>query len=158
MKLWMAAGWFLACVLVGCGIYRQQWNKVRAYTQWVNFCDHLHQAIGFAMQPLPYVIADYVPISRGECRLSLLNYLECLQKKVDLNRERCQKLVNDESIAEFLYQLGRTGRETEQEKICAIRTILVAKKNQAEHNLKVKASIMLKLLIIIGIAGGILWM
>ena len=158
MKFWMAGGWLLACVLIGCGIYRQYWNKARSYAQWVNFCDHLHQAIGFALQPLPQIIDGFIAICRGECRSGLSQYLALLQQKTDLTRERCQSIVSDESIAEFLYQLGRTGRETEQEKICAIRAILVTKKNQAEHNLKVKASIILKLLIIIGIAGGILWM
>lgn len=158
MNLWLAGGWFCACVLVGCGTYRQYWCKVRDYTQWVAFCDHLSQAIGFALQPLPQVVGDYLSVCRGDCRLVLNHYLELLMTKTDLTRERCQSIVVDKNIAEFLYQLGRTGRETEQAKIKSSRAILEAQKKQAEHNLRTKASIILKLLIIIGIAGGILWM
>ncbi len=158
MKLWLAGGWFLACVLVGCGIYRQHWNKVKTYTDWVNFCDYLQQAIGFALQPLPQVIAGFLPTCRSDCYSALLQYGKLLQQKIDLTRDCCRTCVNDESIAEFLYQLGRTGRETEQAKITAFRVVLETKKNNAVHHLKMKASIILKLLIIIGIAGGILWM
>ncbi len=81
-----------------------------------------------------------------------------LAQKTDLTRARCQALTADPTVAEFLYQLGRTGRETEQDKISAARAIFVTKAQQAQHDLQTKASIILKLLIIIGIAGGILWM
>ena len=158
MKWWFAGGWFLACVLVGMGIYRQQLNKVRDYQQWVSFCDYLHQAIGFALLPLPQVVAEYLPICRGGCRNVLSNYLQLLNGRNDMTRARCQDLVADATVNEFLYQLGRTGKETEQDKINAVRQLLLAQKLQAERDLQSKASIMLKLLIIIGIAGGILWM
>lgn len=157
MNLWLAGGWFLACVLVGCGVYRQQWNKVRDYRQWLAFFDYLNQAIGFALQPLPQAVAGYLPICQGGCQVVLKNYLQILTQKTDISRERCQDLVAEPTLAEFLYQLGRTGRETEQDKIHTVNKIYTAKKEQAEHDLKTKASIMLKLLIIIGIAGGILW-
>lgn len=158
MRWYLAGGWFLACVLLGCLIYRQQLNKVRDCRQWVAFCDHLKQAIGFALQPLPQIVADYLPICRGGCRTVLQEYLQLLQAKTDLTREKCQTVINDQVMAEFLYQLGRTGRESEQDKIQALRATLVNRQKQAEHDLQSKASIMLKLLIIIGIAGGILWM
>ena len=158
VRLWLAGGWFLICVLIGCKIYRQQWNKVRDYKNWVSFCGHLHQAIGFALLPLPQVIADYLPVCRGECRRVLANYLGLLKENVDLTRERCQSLCDDPVLTEFFYQMGRTGRETEQDKIIALRTVLQEKQEQAQRDLQSKASIMLKLLIIIGIAGGILWM
>lgn len=158
MKWWLAGGWFVACVLVGCGIYRQQLGKARDYTQWVAFCDHLNQAIGFALQPLPQVVAAYLPVCRGGCQTVLKGYGQMLAQKNDLTRARCQALTADPTVAEFLYQLGRTGRETEQDKISAARVIFVAKAQQAQHDLQTKASIILKLLIIIGIAGGILWM
>lgn len=157
MKWWLAGGWFLACVLVGCGIYRQHLNRVRDYQQWVAFCDHLHQAIGFALQPLPQVITEFLPVCRGGCHAVLSAYLQLLDERTDLTRARCQTLIVDPVVNEFLYQLGRTGRETEQEKIVAVRQTLITKKEQAQHDLQSKASIMLKLLIIIGIAGGILW-
>ncbi len=157
MNWWLASGWFIICVLLGAGIYRQQWNRVHDYTDWVNFCDYLHQAIGFALQPLPQAVAAYLPICRGGCQSVLNSYLQLLKHKVDLTRERCAKLTTDTTLVEFLYQLGRTGRTTEQDKIVAARTILNDKAQQAKHDLQTKASIMLKLLIIIGIAGGILW-
>ncbi|MCM1404527.1 MAG: hypothetical protein NC133_03460 [Prevotella sp.] len=158
MKWWLAGGWFVACVLVGCGIYRQQWGKARDYRQWVAFCDHLHQAIGFALLPLPQVVTDYLAVCRGGCQSVLKGYGQLLAQKTDLTRARCQTLTADTAIAEFLYQLGRTGRETEQDKISAARAIFDAKAQQAQHDLQTKTSIILKLLIIIGIAGGILWM
>lgn len=157
MKWFCAGGWFLACVLFGCGIYRKQLQKARDYAQWVAFCDHLNQAIGFALQPLPQAISDYLPVCRGGCRSVLNNYLQLLKQGKDLTRERCQMLIADPVVNEFLYQLGRTGRETEQNKINAVRKLFVAQQDQAHHDLQSKASIMLKLLIIIGIAGGILW-
>ena len=157
MKWCLAGGWFLACTLIGCGIYRQQLNRVRDYRQWIVFCDHLQQAIGFALQPLPQVIMEFLPVAKGGCYTALSAYLQLLKQKTDLTRTRCQELVADTTVNEFLYQLGRTGRETEQNKITAVRQIIMAKKEQAEHDLQSKASIMLKLLIIIGIAGGILW-
>ena len=158
MKWWLAGGWFVACVLVGCGIYRQKWNQARDYAQWVAFCDHLHQAIGFSLQPLPQAVAAYLPVCRGGCQVVLRGYLQLLERKTDLTRARCQGLVGDATVSEFLYQLGRTGRETEQDKIMAARAIFQTKAQQAKHDLQTKASIILKLLIIIGIAGGILWM
>jgi len=154
----LASCWFLACLLFGCGIYRQSLNKVRDYTYWVNFCDHLHQAIGFNLKPLPQVVTEFLPVCRGGCHNVLKGYLNILDQKTDLTRTRCQALVADTTISEFLYQLGRTGKDTEQDKIIAMRHILTTKKEQAQHNLQSKASITLKLLIIIGIAGGILWM
>ncbi len=157
MNWWLAGGWFTACVLVGCSIYRQQWNRARDYAMWVTFCDHLHQAIGFALQPLPQAVSDYLPICRGNCRVVLNRYWQCLNDKVDLTREKCAELTTDTTLAEFLFQLGRTGRATEQDKIVAVRAIFQNKAEQARHDLHAKASIMLKLLIIIGIAGGILW-
>lgn len=158
MKWWFAGGWFVACVLVGCGIYRQYWNKARDYAHWVAFCDHLHQAIGFSLQPLPQAVAAYLPVCRGGCQAVLNGYLQLLEQRSDLTRARCQTLTTDTVVAEFLYQLGRTGRETEQDKINAARTIFDSKAQQSQHDLQTKASIILKLLIIIGIAGGILWM
>ena len=158
MKWWLAGGWFVACVLIGLGIYRQQWQKVRDYNFWVAFCDHLHQAIGFALQPLPQAVSAYLPVCRGDCHAVLSDYLQLLKDKVDITRERCSRLTMDAVLWEFLYQLGRTGRETEQDKILAARTIFSDKVKQAKHDLQTKASIILKLLIIIGIAGGILWM
>ena len=158
MKWWLAVGWFLACVLFGCGLYRHQWCKVRDYAQWVGFCDHLHQAIGFALQTLPQAVGDYLPVSTGGCRAVLSGYLEMLRNNVDLTRDRCLSLTTDITLAEFLYQLGRTGRITEQDKIKAARIIFDDKTKQARQVLQTKTSIMLKLLIIIGIAGGILWM
>ena len=158
MKWWLAGGWFVACVLVGCGIYRQAWHQARDYRQWVAFCDHLSQAIGFALQPLPGAVAAFLPVCRGNCQVVLNGYLQLLKQHTDLTRERCQELTQDATVAEFLYQLGRTGRETEQDKINAARAILTTKAEQAGRDLQTKASIKLKLLIIIGIAGGILWM
>ena len=141
MNLWLAGGWFCACVLVGCGTYRQYWRKVRDYTQWVAFCDHLSQAIGFALQPLPQVVGDYLSVCRGDCRLVLNHYLELLMTKTDLTRERCQSLCDDPVLTEFFYQMGRTGRETEQDKIIALRTVLQEKQEQAQRDLQSKASI-----------------
>ena len=158
MKWWLAGGWLLGCVLVGCYLYRQQQNKVRDYQQWVAFCDYLHQAIGFALQPLPQVVAAFLPTCNGGCHTALSGYLQLLRDNGDLTRTRCTALISDSIIAEFLYQLGRTGRTTEQDKITAIRAILVNQAKQAQHILQTKTSIILKLLIIIGIAGGILWM
>ena len=157
MNWWLAVGWFVACVLIGIGIYRGQVNKVRDYVNWVGFCDHLHQAIGFALQPLPQAVTAYLPVCRGGCYLVLKKYLELLNSRADLTRERCVSLINDPVLSEFLYQLGRTGKETEQDKIVATRVLINEKAEQAKHDLRNKASIMLKLLIIIGIAGGILW-
>jgi len=154
---WLASGWLVICVLLGVGIYCQQWHRLHDYYDWVKFCDHLHQAIGFTLQPLPQAVAAYLPVSHGGCQNILNNYLLLLKQRVDLTRERCATLTTDTMLAEFLYQLGRTGRETEQNKIVAARTIFNEKAQQAKHDLQTKASIMLKLLIIIGIAGGILW-
>ena len=158
MNWWLAGIWLVTCVCIGLGIYRQQWNKVRDYAGWVGFCDHLHQAIGFALQPLPQAVAAYLPVCRGGCQHVLTDYLQLLNGKKDLTRAGCSKLTTDATLAEFLYQLGRTGRQTEEDKISAVRNILQSKAEQAKHDLQSKASIMLKLLIIIGIAGGILWM
>lgn len=157
MNYFFAGGWFLVCVLIGVSLYRQQLNKVRDYRAWVGFCDHLHQAIGFALQPLPQAVAAYLPVCRGACYLVLKKYLELLNSRADLTRTGCQSLTADNTLAEFLYQLGRTGPATEQDKIHAVREILATQAKQAQHDLQTKASIMLKLLIIIGIAGGILW-
>ena len=157
MRWFLAGGWLLICLLIGCYIYRRQWQKVRDYSQWVAFCNHLHQAIGFALQPLPQAVADYLPLTRGGCHTVLSNYGELLKNKTDLTRACCQDLVAEPTIAEFLYQLGRTDWENEQHKINTVRQILETKKKQAQLDLQSKASIMLKLLIIIGIAGGILW-
>ena len=87
----------------------------------------------------------------------LNNYLQLLRNKVDLTRARCSALTGDSVLTEFLYQLGRTGRTTEQDKITAMRVIMNDKLQGARHVLQTKTSIILKLLIIIGIAGGILW-
>lgn len=157
MNWWLAGGWFAVCFLIGAKIYRQQCNQVRDYTLWVAFCDHLNQAIGFAMQPLPQAVSAFLPVSHGGCYNILNEYLHLLHQKNDLTRERCVTLTSDTVIAEFLYQLGRTDRATEQEKIIAVRTILHEKAQQAKHDLQTKTSIIFKLLIIIGIAGGILW-
>lgn len=153
----MAGGWLLGCVLIGCHIYRQQWLKTRDYAEWVSFCDYLNQAIGFALQPLPQTIKSYLPICHGNCHDVLERYWQLLDHKIDLTREQCQKLTNDSTLCEFMYQLGRTSYETEQNKISKARAIWVDKAQQAKHDLQCKASITLKLLIIIGMIGGILW-
>ncbi len=158
MRWWLAGIWFCGCCLIGLRIYRQQCNKVRDYQNWIAFCDHLNQAIGFALLPLPQILHDYLPACRGGCRTVLSNYLQMLEKNMDMTRECCQTLSCDPVLVEFFYQMGRTGRETEQDKIIALRTVLQQKQEQAQQDLRSKASIMLKLLIIIGIAGGILWM
>lgn len=158
MKWWGAGIWFLTCCIAGCRIYWRQCNKVRDYQNWIAFCNHLYQAIGFALLPLPQVIHDYLPACRGGCCTVLNNYLQMLKQNVDMTRERCQTLCGESFLAEFFYQMGRTGQETEKEKIVALRSVLTEKLEQAQRELQSKASIMLKLLIIIGIAGGILWM
>lgn len=158
MKWWLAGGWLLVCVLIGCYLYRQQHNKARDYQQWVAFCDYLHQAIGFALQPLPQAVAAFLPTCSGGCHAVLSGYLHLLRDNDDLTRARCATLTADATIAEFLYRLGRTGRATEQDKIAAARVLFNDQAQQARHILQTKTSIILKLLIIIGIAGGILWM
>ena len=158
MRWGVALGWLVACVLIGVGIYRRYYGQARDYRQWVAFCDHLGSAIGFSLQPLPQAVADYLPVCRGGCHAVLTGYLQCLRAQVDLTRAKCQSLAGDAVIAEFLYQLGRTGRETEQARIQAVRAIFTGKAEQAERDLRGKASILLKLLIIIGMVGGILWM
>lgn len=157
MNYWLSATWLLACVLLGFGVYHQFANRVRDLTGWVNFCDHLHQSIGFVLQPLPQVVAAYLPVARGNCAQVLQRYLQMLNAKSDLTRANCRTLLHDETLSEFLYQLGRTGRETEQNKISAVRAVLQERLSTAKQDLRTKASITLKLLIIIGIAGGILW-
>jgi len=103
-------------------------------------------------------VAAYLPVCRGGCYAVLKNYWQLLRDNVDLTRARCVALTPDVMLSEFLYQLGRTDRATEQDKIVVARNIFDAKAKQAQHNLQTKTSIILKLLIIIGIAGGILWM
>ncbi len=155
---WILAGsWCLVCILWGLAVYRHYWNRVRDYTDWVKFCDYLHQSMGFNLQPLPQIVADYLPTCRGSCHSVLQSYLQLLNGKVDLTRQRCSALVSEQLLAEFLYQLGRSGLETEQNKVTTMRSIMHEKCEQAKHESQSKASIMLKLLIIIGIAGGILW-
>ena len=68
--------------------------------------------------------------------------------------------INQPSLSETLAIVTMLciDKDQEQDKINAARAIFDAKAKQAEHELKTKASIILKLLIIIGIAGGILWM
>ena len=155
MNWWLAGSWFVACVLIGLGVYRQARCRVRDYAEWVGFCNHVQQAIGFAMQPLPQVVAEYLPVCHGGCHSALQQYEQWLVGKVDFTRTDCARLVADQNLAEFLYQLGRTGRETEQEKTQALRGVLQNSVDQAQQYLRGKASIELKLLIIIGIAGGI---
>ena len=158
MKLWLAVAWLIGCIWLGINLYRRQWNQVRDYAGWVGFCEHLQQAIGFALQPLPQAVESYLPTCRGQCYTVLTGYLQLLKQKVDLTRARCSQLTADTMLAEFLYQLGRTSRETEKDKIMAAHAVFAEKAKLAKHDLQTKASIMLKLLIIIGIAGGILWM
>lgn len=150
-------GFFLLCTAVGVGIYQRSAAKVRFYHALIGFCQHLTTEIGFALKPLPQIVAAYPPTPSTAFNQVLSGYAHLLQSKADLTREQCLALTTDAEVAAFLYGLGRTGSTQEKTKIANAMQIFTAKKTQAETYLHHKASIICKLLIIIGIAGVILW-
>ncbi len=157
MKWFMGGACLIICVVMGVVYYRRSWRRVQFYTEVINFCHHLQTALGFTRPPLPLVIKQALPQATGEFAKALAGYGQLLDGQSALTREKCTALTTDTDVAEFLFQLGRTGSVTEQAKIANALTIFTAKQQQANDHLRFKASITLKLLIIIGIAGVILW-
>ncbi len=157
MKWFMGGACLIICVTVGVVLYRRSWRRVQFYTGVITFCHHLQTALGFTRAPLPTVVGQVLPQISGDLATVLTNYKQLLDGQTALTREKCQTLTTDGDLAEFLYQLGRTGSVTEQVKIDHALTTFTAQKQQATEHLRTKASITLKLLIIMGIAGVILW-
>lgn len=147
----------VTCVAVGIYLYRQSWRRVQFYTGAIEFCHYLQTAIGFTRPPLPVVVQQFLPQATTEFATVLTGYGQLLDQQTALTREKCTALSPDPDVAEFLYQLGRTGSVTEQAKIANALQVFDEKKQRADTHLRTKASITLKLLIIIGIAGVILW-
>ena len=147
----------VTCVAVGIYLYRKSWRRVQFYTGVIEFCHYLQTAIGFTRPPLPVVVQQVLPQTTGEFATVLTGYGKLLAEQKALTRAECAALTTDPDVAEFLYQLGRTGSVTEQAKIMNALQIFDEKKQRATEHLRTKASITLKLLIIIGIAGVILW-
>ena len=155
---WLIAGVFFSiCTAVGVGIYQRSAARVKFYHAVITFCQHLSTEIGFSLQPLPQIIAEYPATPSGQFNQVLAGYAQLLRSKADITREQCLALTTDPEVAEFLYRLGRTGSTQEKTKITNAVQIFTTKQTQAETYLHHKASIMCKLLIIIGIAGVILW-
>lgn len=157
MKWVLAGGFFLICTAVGVGIYQRSAAKVKFYHALIGFCQHLNTEISFALKPLPQIVTEYQHTPSAEFNQLLAGYAQLLQDKADITREQCLALTADSEVAEFLYSLGRTGSTQEKTKIANAEQSFAAKKTQAETYLHSKASIICKLLIIIGIAGVILW-
>lgn len=137
-------------------LYRAR-ARVKFYQALIAFCQHLHTEISFALKPLPQIIAGYQDTPSSEFNQVLRGYAQLLQNKADLTREQCLALSTDHDVAEFLSGLGRTGSPQEITKIANATQVFTAKEQQATTYLREKASIICKLLIIIGIAGVILW-
>lgn len=154
--LW-GVGFFAVCVAVGAYRYYQSAAKVKFYTDLIAFCNNLHTEIGFALTPLAQIIAQYQNAYTAEFNQVLTGYGQLLHAKADITREQCLALTRDPQVAEFFYNLGRTGSQGEKDKIQTAIGVFTARQQQAEADLRGKASIIFKLLIIIGIAGVILW-
>ena len=157
MNWWLGGIWLVACGGVGIYLYRQSAERVKFYAGLIDFCHYLTAEIGFHQQSLPELLAHYHSPVGGKCCALLADYQKILIAKADLTREKCQTLTPDRTVAEFLYSLGRLGSAEERDKIAAAQAVFADRHTAAQHHLQTKASITLKLLIIIGIAGVILW-
>ena len=156
MNWLLGLGWLGACVVAAVIVYQRSAGQVKFYTDLTNFCRYLGTEISFALTPLPKIVAGFQP-RHAALRQVLTGYQQLLQSKENITRGKCAELTTDADVADFLCGLGRTGSITELDKIKTAVALFTAKKDQAMDNLQSKASIISKLLIIIGIAGVILW-
>jgi hypothetical protein len=156
MKFMACLSVFCGCFAIGLIIYVRAKNKVRFYTDLIAFCRNLVTEISFTLTPIVQIIDKYQNSYSAEFIRVLSAYRELIDSNCDITREKCLQIIAEPQTADFFYNLGRHGSTQEKEKLVAAACIFMGYKNEAEGYLKTKASIALKILIIMGIAGVIL--
>ncbi len=157
MRLWIGIGIFIICFLIGWSKYRSSLYRVNFYQGLIAFCNNLNTEIAFALMPIAQIIDRYKNSYSIEFNQALNKYAKLLKNKKDITYEKCLDISSEPQVADFFYNLGRAGSQEEKDKIKSAMLNFRESKKEADNYLKTKASIMFKVLIIIGIAGVIFW-
>jgi stage III sporulation protein AB len=163
VKLISCLAVFAGFSAIGLIIYNRAKLKVRFFDNLLMFCNNLRTEISFSLRPITQIIDSYINTYSPVFGKMLLSYRNITANKNNITREVISAAVWDkvqqnekETITDFLNNLGRHSVAEEKEKIDTAIQIFTAYKNNAENALKIRASLTLKLLIIMGIAGVIL--
>jgi hypothetical protein len=163
VKLFAILSVFCGCVFIGLFIYCKSKMRVRFFADLLSFCGNLQTEVGFALMPVTQVIDVYRDGYSGHFRGVLSRYGDLVNSRCDITRERCRTCVweglteeEKNKVADFFYNLGRHGVGEEKNKIESAAAVFGGYKGAADEYLRAKASIALKILIIMGVAGAIL--
>jgi hypothetical protein len=156
VKLIACLSVFCGCITIGLIVYHRAKARVRFFAGLVAFCNNLSTEISFTLTPVGQVIDRYKNTYSSEFNHVLFGYRKLLEDKCDITREQCLEIAVDPWVADFFYNLGRAGSKEEADKVNDAIRKFSAYKADAEKYLTGKASIALKILIIIGIAGVVM--
>ena len=162
MKIFLLGGIFLLFVAIGVYIYSAFKARKRFFADLLQFCSHLSIEISFSKNTIARVIERYSQSYSRPFRAVLEGYTKFLNEKQDITRETLiplmwNRLTLDEAAqtVEFFYQLGRHGSFEEGKKLESTRVEFENMLEKATHDLTTRASIYLKLCIILGIGAVI---
>jgi hypothetical protein len=147
---------FCVCAIIGLTVYFRAKCRVNFFSGLLAFCNNLQTEIGFTLTPIAQVIELYSAAYPKEFLRMLSAYKKMLDSKIDITRERCLEIADIPQVADFFYELGRHGAKEEQSKIAGAIGIFGEMKKSADEYLKTKATLTLKLLLLLGVAGVIL--
>jgi hypothetical protein len=156
MKLFVCLTVFCAFCTVGIIVYCRAKSRVAFYSGLIAFCNNLLTEISFTHTPAAQVIDRYIDTYPKELRIPLSAYRKLLADKTDISREKCLDITCEPQTADFLYNLGRSGVNEEQDKITNAVQLFTASQNSAQTYLKTNALITLKIMVLTGIAAVIL--
>jgi hypothetical protein len=156
MKVIACLAAFSGCVIIGLVVYLRAKSKVRFFASLSAFCNNLSTEISFALTPVSQIIDKYREAYCTEFDKVLNSYQRLIAKKEDITREKCLGFCSNIEAADFFYNLGRSGAMQEKDKITNAVKIFDNLKANAEKDLHGRASVTLKILIIMGITCVIL--
>ena len=163
MNLIILVAVFLSFTTIGIIIWYRYHTRKVYFDNLLSFCNHLLVEINFSKNTVMTVIQRYQSAYSQAFKETITSYAGLLESKSDITRQSTQsimwkqlKVQEADTIADFLTELGRHGSTQETEKIENKKIHFLTFQKNAEDQLRTKASIYLKICIILGVAAVIL--
>jgi len=147
---------FLAFVAIGVVVYNYYKSRKIFFENLLSFCNHLKIEIEFSKNTLAQIIDRYLTSYSSHFAQVLAHYKSLLDTKQDITTQNIvmwKRLKPEEATAvtEFLVELGRHGVGEESHKLRANIVIFESHHKTAVEFMKTRASLYLKLCIILGL-------
>ena len=154
---------FAVFVGVGIHLWRVYAARRRFFADWCAFCAHMGIEISFSKSYIAGVIERYGESYGAHFRDVVSGYKRLLDEKLDVTRDAVDGLMwhrlrMDEraALVDFFVGLGRHGCGEEATKLDGSKMVADGLHQRAVGEVRTRASIYLKLCIIVGIGSVIL--